>query len=100
MDFTGTSPVSNSNFNAPAAIARAAVLYVFRTLVDENIPLNGGCLDPVEIRIPEGSGAYAVNEANEVVRVGGVLYTIKDGIVYDAKELLADVAKMVKDSKR
>jgi 5-oxoprolinase (ATP-hydrolysing) len=55
VDFTGTSPVSGSNFNAPAAIARAAVLYVFRTLVDENIPLNDGCLAPITIRLPEDS---------------------------------------------
>jgi 5-oxoprolinase (ATP-hydrolysing) len=55
VDFTGTSPVSKSNFNAPAAIARAAVLYVFRTLVEENIPLNGGCLVPIAIRLPPDS---------------------------------------------
>jgi 5-oxoprolinase (ATP-hydrolysing) len=55
VDFTGTSAVSDSNFNAPAAIARAAVIYVFRTLVDENIPLNGGCLLPITIRLPVDS---------------------------------------------
>jgi 5-oxoprolinase (ATP-hydrolysing) len=55
VDFTGTSPTSTSNFNAPAAIARAAVLYVFRTLVDESIPLNEGCLEPIEIRLPARS---------------------------------------------
>ena len=55
VDFTGTSPTSASNFNAPAAIARAAVLYVFRTLVEESIPLNDGCLEPIEIRLPERS---------------------------------------------
>jgi 5-oxoprolinase (ATP-hydrolysing) len=55
VDFSGTSPTSPSNFNAPAAIARAAVLYVFRTLVRDNIPLNEGCLQPVEIRLPPGS---------------------------------------------
>jgi 5-oxoprolinase (ATP-hydrolysing) len=55
VDFTGTSPVSASNFNAPAAIARAAVLYVFRTLVEEDIPLNGGCLVPITIRLPADS---------------------------------------------
>ncbi len=55
VDFTGTSAVSDSNFNAPAAIARAAVIYVFRTLVDENIPLNGGCLVPITIRLPPDS---------------------------------------------
>ncbi|HEY8518490.1 MAG TPA: hydantoinase B/oxoprolinase family protein [Gammaproteobacteria bacterium] len=55
IDFTGTSPATASNFNAPASIARAAVLYVFRTLVARNIPLNAGCLKPLEIALPEGS---------------------------------------------
>jgi 5-oxoprolinase (ATP-hydrolysing) len=55
VDFAGTSPASPGNFNAPAAIVRAAVLYVFRTLVRESIPLNGGCLEPLTIVLPEGS---------------------------------------------
>lgn len=55
IDFTGTSPQQPNNFNAPSAIVRAAVLYVFRTLVDDEIPLNDGCLAPLEIIIPEGS---------------------------------------------
>ncbi|OCQ98519.1 5-oxoprolinase [Oscillatoriales cyanobacterium USR001] len=55
VDFTGTSAQQNSNFNAPAAVCKAAVLYVFRTLVDDDIPLNAGCLKPLEIIIPEGS---------------------------------------------
>ena len=54
IDFTGTSPQLNSNFNAPAAVTQAAVLYVFRTLVNDSIPLNGGCLKPIKIIIPEG----------------------------------------------
>ena len=54
VDFTGTSPQLADNFNAPAAVCRAAVLYVFRTLVDEPIPMNEGCLKPIEIVIPEG----------------------------------------------
>jgi 5-oxoprolinase (ATP-hydrolysing) len=54
IDFTGTSPQLTSNFNAPAAVCKAAVLYVFRTLVDDEIPLNAGCLKPIEIIIPEG----------------------------------------------
>ncbi len=54
IDFTGTSPQQTSNFNAPAAVCKAAVLYVFRTLVNDNIPLNAGCLKPLEIIIPEG----------------------------------------------
>ena len=55
VDFTGTSKQQANNFNAPLAITRAAVLYVFRTLVDDNIPLNEGCLKPIEIVVPEGS---------------------------------------------
>jgi len=54
IDFTGTSPQLNSNFNAPQAVTQAAVLYVFRTLVDDHIPLNAGCLNPLEIIIPDG----------------------------------------------
>jgi N-methylhydantoinase B len=53
IDFTGTSEQMNNNFNAPRAITQAAVLYVFRTLVDDNIPLNAGCLKPLEIIIPQ-----------------------------------------------
>ena len=55
IDFTGTSAQLASNFNAPAAVCKAAVLYVFRTLVDDEIPMNGGCLKPLELIIPEGS---------------------------------------------
>lgn len=54
IDFAGTSPQLNSNFNAPSAVCKAAVLYVFRTLVNDDIPLNAGCLKPLEIIIPEG----------------------------------------------
>ena len=55
IDFSGTSPQQPDNFNAPAAVAKAAVLYVFRTLVRDSIPLNAGCLRPLEILVPEGS---------------------------------------------
>ncbi len=55
IDFTGTSEQLPTNYNAPTAVAKAAVLYVFRTLVDDEIPLNGGCLKPLEIVIPESS---------------------------------------------
>ncbi len=55
IDFTGTSPQTPTNFNAPSAIVRAAVLYVFRCLVDDDIPLNDGCLKPLEIIVPERS---------------------------------------------
>ncbi len=54
IDFSGTSPQLESNFNAPSAVCKAAVLYVFRTLVNDDIPLNAGCLKPLEIIIPEG----------------------------------------------
>jgi len=53
VDFTGTSPQGPNNFNAPAAVCRAAVLYVFRTLVDDDIPMNEGCLKPIRIILPE-----------------------------------------------
>jgi 5-oxoprolinase (ATP-hydrolysing) len=54
IDFTGTSAQDTGNFNAPSSIARAAVLYVFRTLVNDAIPLNEGCLRPIDIITPEG----------------------------------------------
>ncbi len=54
IDFTGTSPQQPDNFNAPEPIARAAVLYVFRALIDEDIPINAGCMRPLTIIIPEG----------------------------------------------
>ena len=53
IDFSGTSPQLTNNFNAPRAITTAAVLYVFRTLVDDDIPLNAGCLKPLQIILPE-----------------------------------------------
>ncbi|RYX90670.1 MAG: 5-oxoprolinase [Comamonadaceae bacterium] len=55
IDFTGTSPQQVNNFNAPTAVCMAAVLYVFRTLVDDDIPLNAGCLKPLKVIIPPGS---------------------------------------------
>ena len=55
IDFTGTSAQQPTNFNAPSAVCKAAVLYVFRTLVDDEIPMNAGCLKPLHIVIPEGS---------------------------------------------
>jgi 5-oxoprolinase (ATP-hydrolysing) len=54
IDFTGTSAQQAHNFNAPRAVCMAAVLYVFRTLVDDDIPLNAGCLKPLQVIIPEG----------------------------------------------
>jgi 5-oxoprolinase (ATP-hydrolysing) len=55
IDFEGTGPASPGNLNAPRAVVQAAVIYVLRCLVAERIPLNGGCLLPVEIRVPPGS---------------------------------------------
>ena len=55
FDFTGTSPQHEGNFNAPRSITRAASLYVLRTLIDDEIPMNDGCLRPVELIVPEGS---------------------------------------------
>ncbi|MFF4282530.1 hydantoinase B/oxoprolinase family protein [Streptomyces kronopolitis] len=55
LDFAGTSPQQPGNANAPTSVVMAAVLYVFRTLVADDIPLNSGCLKPVRVRIPEGS---------------------------------------------
>ena len=54
IDFTGTSGQLDSNFNAPAAVTMSAVIYAFRTLVNDDIPLNAGCLKPLEVVIPEG----------------------------------------------
>jgi len=55
IDFTGTSPQHPLNYNAPASIVKAAVLYVFRTIVGRDIPLNEGCLRPIRLILPEGS---------------------------------------------
>lgn len=54
IDFTGTSPQQSNNLNAPLAICKAVVLYVFRTLVEDDIPLNAGCLKPLDMIVPEG----------------------------------------------
>ncbi|WP_030691320.1 hydantoinase B/oxoprolinase family protein [Streptomyces globisporus] len=66
LDFTGTSPQLPGNANAPTAVVMAAVLYVFRTLVDEDIPLNSGCLEPLEVRVPPGSMLAPVHPAATV----------------------------------
>ncbi|MFB9953119.1 hydantoinase B/oxoprolinase family protein [Rhizobium puerariae] len=55
VDFTGTSPQRRNNFNAPEPVTRAAVLYVFRVMVESSIPMNAGCLRPIRIVVPEGS---------------------------------------------
>jgi 5-oxoprolinase (ATP-hydrolysing) len=55
VDFTGTSPVMKNNFNAPEPVTRAAVLYAFRVMVEDAIPMNAGCLRPIDIVVPDGS---------------------------------------------
>ena len=59
VDFTGTSPQQPTNFNAPEPVTRAAVLYVFRVMVDDDIPMNAGCLRPINIVIPPRTHADA-----------------------------------------
>lgn len=66
IDFSGTSEQQDNNFNAPKAVAIAAVLYVFRTLVEDDIPLNAGCLKPLRLIIPEGSMLNPVYPASVV----------------------------------
>jgi len=63
IDFTGTSRQADDNFNAPRAVTRACVLYVLRTLVADDIPLNDGCMAPIELVIPEGSLLSPVHPA-------------------------------------
>jgi 5-oxoprolinase (ATP-hydrolysing) len=87
IDFRGTSAQQADNFNAPAAITRACVLYVLRTLVDDDIPLNDGCLAPVDIRIPEGS---MLNPEYPAAVVAGNVETSQ--VVTDA--LLAAMGKL------
>lgn len=72
IDFTGTSAQGQNNFNAPLAITRAATLYVFRTLVADHIPLNEGCLKPLNIIVPEGS---MLNPARGAAVVAGNVET-------------------------
>ncbi|WP_371648468.1 hydantoinase B/oxoprolinase family protein [Streptomyces mirabilis] len=70
VDFTGTSPQLSTNFNAPFAVVNAVVLYVFRTLVADDIPLNDGCLRPLDIVVPRGS--MLAPEAPAAVVAGNV----------------------------
>lgn len=72
IDFTGTSSQLNSSLNAPPAVTKSAVLYVLRTLIERPIPLNDGCLDPIEIIIPEGS---LLNPIGNVAVCGGNVET-------------------------
>ncbi|MGB1344774.1 MAG: hydantoinase B/oxoprolinase family protein [Amylibacter sp.] len=63
LDFTGTSPQDKMNYNAPLSICRAVVLYVFRTLVGSNIPMNEGCLKPLSLTVPKGTMINPVSPA-------------------------------------
>ncbi|MCE7999398.1 MAG: 5-oxoprolinase [Rhodobiaceae bacterium] len=72
VDFSGTSAVRPNNLNAPASVCRAAVLYVFRCMVDDDIPLNDGCLKPLTLIIPEGS---MLNPTYPAAVVGGNVET-------------------------
>lgn len=72
VDFTGTSAIRPNNLNAPSSICRAAVLYVFRCMVDDDIPLNDGCLKPLTLIIPEGS---MLNPTYPAAVVGGNVET-------------------------
>jgi 5-oxoprolinase (ATP-hydrolysing) len=81
IDFTGTSPQQPGNFNAPSSVAMAAVLYVFRTLVDTDIPLNSGCLKPLKVIIPDKTllspeypAAVAAGNVETSQAVTGALY--------------------------
>jgi 5-oxoprolinase (ATP-hydrolysing) len=81
IDFTGTSAQLEDNFNAPSSVAMAAVLYVFRTLVDDDIPLNSGCLQPLHVIIPPGTmlsprypAAVAAGNVETSQIVTGALY--------------------------
>ena len=72
VDFSGTSPQMENNLNAPIAVTKAAVLYAFRLLVNRNIPLNSGCLDQIDIVIPDGS---LLNPSENAAVVGGNVET-------------------------
>ena len=88
VDFTGTSMQQSNNFNAPASICKAAVLYVFRTLVQQDIPLNAGCLRPLGIVIPQGSMLNPVYPAAVVAGNVETSQAIVDA-VYGALGVLA-----------
>jgi 5-oxoprolinase (ATP-hydrolysing) len=87
IDFTGTSPQLAGNFNAPSSVAMAAVLYVFRTLVDKDIPLNAGCLKPLTVIIPpatmlspEYPAAVAAGNVETSQAVTGAIYAALDAM--------------------
>ncbi|MGJ5748905.1 5-oxoprolinase (ATP-hydrolysing) [Streptomyces puniciscabiei] len=83
LDFTGTSPQQPGNLNAPTSVVMAAVLYVFRTLVADDIPLNSGCLKPLDVRVPAGSmlspaypAATVAGNVETSQAVTGALYAV------------------------
>ncbi len=88
VDFTGTSPQLSSNFNAPKAVTQAAVLYVFRTLVEAHIPLNAGCLKPLNMIIPDGCMLNPVYPAAVVAGNVETSQTIVDAL-YGALGIMA-----------
>lgn len=94
IDFTGTSAELESNFNAPSAVVYAAVLYVFRMLVDSDIPLNAGCLKPLTIVIPDGS---MLNPRPPAATVAGNVETsqcITDALIGALKVMAASYGTM------
>ncbi|MFY9929554.1 MAG: hydantoinase B/oxoprolinase family protein [Streptosporangiaceae bacterium] len=89
IDFTGTSPQLADNFNAPSSVAMAAVLYVFRTLVDDDIPLNSGCLHPLKVIIPPG--CMLAPEYPAAVAAGNVETSqVVTGALYAALKVMAE----------
>jgi len=88
IDFTGTSPQDRGNYNAPTAVCKAAVLYVFRTLVEDEIPLNEGCLKPLKLKIPERSMISPVYPAAVISGNTEVSQCITDAL-YGALGVLA-----------
>lgn len=89
IDFTGTSPQLEGNLNAPAAVTTAAVMYVFRTLVDDEIPLSDGCLRPLHVVLPEGS---MLSPRSPAAVVGGNVETSQavTGALYAALGVMAE----------
>ena len=88
VDFSGTSPQQKTNFNAPSAVTRSAVLYVFRTLVDDDIPMNEGCLKSIDIIIPKGC---MLNPAFPAAVVAGNVETSQAVVdtLYGALQIMA-----------
>jgi 5-oxoprolinase (ATP-hydrolysing) len=88
IDFTGTSDQDEKNYNAPLAVTKAAVLYVFRTLVDDDIPLNEGCLKPLQVIAPPGSMIHAQYPAAVIAGNTEVSQSITDTL-YGALGVIA-----------